>query len=97
MTTNSRGSYRTTKQNMMRAFDKLPAEVREALANAPENWVAQPFLTALRRGQFDAPSLVRWIETLSRVELNRREDYRRRAVRAYRGNMPDAAAGIRRR
>jgi hypothetical protein len=39
---NSRGSYRTTKANMMRAFDRLPPEARAALADAVGNWVPQP-------------------------------------------------------
>jgi hypothetical protein len=47
---NDRGSYRTTKANMMRAFDKLPPEVRLALANAVSNHLPRPLLTHLRRG-----------------------------------------------
>jgi hypothetical protein len=35
---------------MMRAFDKLPPEVRRALANAISNHVPQPLLTHLKRG-----------------------------------------------
>ena len=48
---NSKGSYRTTRENMMKAFDKLPREVRMALCEAPENWVPQPLLTKIRRGR----------------------------------------------
>jgi uncharacterized protein DUF6525 len=44
------GNYRTTKENAMKAFDKLPPEARSALANAVEDWVPQPFLTKLWRG-----------------------------------------------
>ncbi|HEY1863087.1 MAG TPA: DUF6525 family protein [Roseiarcus sp.] len=47
---NGRGSYRTTRANVMAAFDKLPPEVRQALANADGNYVPQPLLTNLRRG-----------------------------------------------
>jgi hypothetical protein len=47
---NSHGSYRTTIALAMRAFDKLPLEVRRALAGANQNYAPQPFLTALRRG-----------------------------------------------
>ena len=50
MSSNSKGSYRTTTDLMMRAFDKLPAEVRQALAAADHNYVAQPLLTRARRG-----------------------------------------------
>lgn len=32
------GGYRTTSANLMRAFDKLPPEVRAALANAVDHW-----------------------------------------------------------
>lgn len=44
------GSYRTSIENHMKAFDKLPAPIREALRNSSVNWAAQPFLTAYRRG-----------------------------------------------
>ena len=47
MSSNSRGSYRTTRQNAMKAFDKLPPKARAALANAAFNWAAQPVLTKL--------------------------------------------------
>lgn len=42
---NSTGSYRTTTENMMLAFDKLPSELRQALANSHVNWVPQPVLS----------------------------------------------------
>jgi hypothetical protein len=45
------GSYRTTKEKMMKAFDKLPPTSRAALANADHNWVPQLVLTQWRRGQ----------------------------------------------
>lgn len=50
MSSNSRGSYKTTRENMMKAFDKLPSEVRMALANASLNAVPQPYATMLKRG-----------------------------------------------
>jgi hypothetical protein len=39
------GSYRTTTQNTMQAFDKLSKSAREALTNAVESWAPQPILT----------------------------------------------------
>jgi hypothetical protein len=50
MASNSKGSYRTTPQNMMRAFDKLPPSARSALAEAAFNYAPQPILTNWRRG-----------------------------------------------
>jgi len=47
---NSGGSYYSTPENAMRAFDKLPRTVRNALANAIFDWASQPFLTQWRRG-----------------------------------------------
>jgi hypothetical protein len=77
MTSNSQGSYRTTKANMMRAFDRLPAEVRRALAGAARNYVPQPLLTKLRRGWATPGGLVALIEHWDRQERARAE--RRRA------------------
>jgi hypothetical protein len=68
---NSRGgSYRTTKANMMRAFDKLPPEVRLALANAVSNHVPQPLLTHLKRGA-DPSLLLALISIWDRQDLAR--------------------------
>jgi hypothetical protein len=33
------GSYQTTPELVMRAFDKLPKSARKALANAVSDWV----------------------------------------------------------
>jgi len=50
---NSGGSYRSTTKNSMRAFDKLPASARAALANANYDWAPQPFVTGFeRRGRW---------------------------------------------
>ena len=38
----------------MRAYDKLPAEVRAALRDAAVDWATQPILTGIRRGFSDA-------------------------------------------
>lgn len=49
MHNNEGGNYATTDKAMMRAFDKLPKRLRQALANANENWVPQPFRTQFER------------------------------------------------
>lgn len=46
---NSKGGYRTTHENMMKAFDKLPQKAREALANAQFNYVPQVVRTRWNR------------------------------------------------
>lgn len=48
---NSSGSYQTTPERTFAAFDKLPRNVREALANAAFDWAAQPVLTTWRRSR----------------------------------------------
>lgn len=83
------GNYSTTKENAMKAFDKLPPEVRSALANAAEDWVPQPFLTWLRRGS-DVKALVAIIGSWDARELARREHDRSTARGVYKGNQPDS-------
>ena len=46
---NSRGSYRTTRENSMAAYDKLHPAVRLALQEAMFCWAPQPIRTALNR------------------------------------------------
>ena len=65
------GSYRTTKANMMRAYDKLPRSVRHALANAVFDYVPQPLLTRWRRDGWKAETLVKLIAGWDRRELAR--------------------------
>lgn len=67
---NSKGSYRTTTANMMRAYDRLPAPIRQALAEAKRNYAPQPVLTKWRRGW--APELlVKLIAIWDRQERER--------------------------
>jgi hypothetical protein len=47
---NSSGSYYSTTQNTMRAYDKLPPAARKALADAAFNWAPQPIVTKWNRG-----------------------------------------------
>src|SRR5262245_55431785 len=90
MSNTHHGSYPTTTEAMMRAFDALPPAARKALADAIENWVPQPLLTRYRRGQFRAGGEIaaiigRW----DRNELVKRQEQRRRAAGAYKGNAPE--------
>ena len=76
---NDRGSYRTTKANMMRAFDKLPTEVRRALAAAAFNYVPQPLLTRWARGDWKPETLIWLIDYWDQRELARERKRRERA------------------
>jgi hypothetical protein len=67
------GSYRTTEALMMRAFDKLPPEVRRALADAVSNHVPQPLLTRLKRGD-DPDFLLTLIRIWDRQDLARERE-----------------------
>jgi hypothetical protein len=51
MSGNGRGRYRSSRANVMRAYDTLPPEVRQALANADHPYAPQVFVTRLRRGR----------------------------------------------
>jgi hypothetical protein len=74
---NDRGSYRTTTANMMRAYDRLPPDVRRALADANRNYVPQPLVTRLRCGA-QADVLVMLVELWDRQESDR--DRKRRGA-----------------
>lgn len=47
---NTSGTYRATRKNIMAAFDKLPREVRDALNSANFPFAPQRLRTMLRRG-----------------------------------------------
>jgi hypothetical protein len=47
---NTSGTYRATRKNIMAAFDKLPPEVRDALNGANFPFAPQRLRTMLRRG-----------------------------------------------
>lgn len=48
---NSKGSYRVTDENNMKAYDKLPPSARKALQDAAFNWAAPPVVTYWRNGR----------------------------------------------
>lgn len=71
---NSKGSYRTTWERAMAAYDALPREVRVVLANSIGNWVAQPLLTKLRRKGYstkDAVNVVTYWNMTSAAQYRR--------------------------
>ena len=47
---NSKGNYRTTREKDLRAYEKLPPTLRQALRDAAFNYAPQPILTRWRRG-----------------------------------------------
>jgi hypothetical protein len=94
------GSYQTTPQRTMRAFDKLPKSARKALANAVADWAPQPILTEHNRqtkGHETGAEIAATIEQWNREELAKREDQRRRAAGPYKGNLPENGIGKSRR
>lgn len=88
MPSNSRGSYRTTRQNMMRAFDRLPPDVRAELRDSIDNRAPQPLNTMRKRGLEDK-ALVGLVRCWNNDELLERENQRRAARGPYRGLTPD--------
>ena len=48
---NSRGSYPTTKERTMAAYDKLPPSARKALQDALVDWAVQPIYSSWRNGR----------------------------------------------
>jgi len=85
---NSSGSYCSTRENSMRAYDKLPASARAALANASYDWATQPFLTGFeRRGRWKTgKELAAYISKIDRDEVGKK------ARRLYGPDHPQAAA-----
>lgn len=83
---NSSGGYRTTIENAMAAFDKLPASARAALANAAFQWVPQPFVTGFeRRGLWkNGKELAAYIVKLDTIEVGKE------AFRTYGPDHPQA-------
>lgn len=67
---NSAGSYRTTRELAMRAYDALPREVRDALKEAVADFVPQPLVTDMRRGASIA-ALPKRVEGCDAVERSR--------------------------
>jgi len=84
---NSSGTYRTSPQNAMKAFDKLPASARAALANAAYCWAPQPFLTQFeRKGRWKTgKELAAYINQIDQTEVGKL------ACRAYGASHPQAS------
>lgn len=68
------GIHKSTREQNMLAFDKLPPEIRRALANADHNWSARQFLT-----EWHKPRARRYPAFLSKqavIEFIKHEDRR---------------------
>jgi hypothetical protein len=63
---NSGGNYRSTIKNSMRAYDKLPRRLRDALKYSANCFAPQPVLTEVRR-KVPADVLVDLIEDQDRA------------------------------
>jgi len=72
MSNNNRGSYRTTKAHMMRAFGKLPPDGWRALADAAVNYCSATAPDALAARCLEA--LIKLIEISDRQELARERE-----------------------
>jgi hypothetical protein len=68
MSANASGSYRTTREAMMASYDRLPRTVRNALANAVENWVPQPLETEWKTGRYKPSDLAKMVAKWNRNE-----------------------------
>ena len=71
---NSKGSYSTTPEQTMAAFDKLPPSARVALREAISDWATQPFLTKWRNGVYKTgKDIAKRIDHLNRKDLAKAE------------------------
>jgi hypothetical protein len=86
------GEYFETREQMMVAYDALPPEVREVIADAPVQWATRPLLKQYRHSHnaiVEAENLRdagRWI--VAAYEFNRA-----RALGVYHGNHPEIVDG----
>jgi hypothetical protein len=86
------GAYPEGLHQMMAAYDKLPPELREAVANSIDQWAATPLLKLCRRCR-DARKVVAWFKSSERSRLAFFEYHRARALGAYAGNWPETEDG----
>ena len=79
MVANSQGTYRTNYHKTMAAYDKLPRVVRNALADAAQDWVPQPVLTRFRRelksGQWPSDAAERCVRMIRRWDKEERAEH----------------------
>jgi len=73
----------------MEAFDKLPGEIRVALANSVENWIPQDVTRIYSRYGRQTDPVIQLIKSYNKKELEDREGERARAEGPYQGNQPD--------
>src|SRR5215469_732951 len=90
---NSReGEYLETLEQMMAAYDALPPEIREVVANAPVQWAMRPVLKWYRRSR-NAVAEAERLRDAGRWILASYEFNRARALGVYRGNHPEIVDG----
>jgi hypothetical protein len=87
---NDNGTYWTTLEAMMRAFDELPPSVRRALANAVFDWATPPLLREYHDGKSPRKiikDLARWereeLELERELDRLRERGVRRPTLRAH--------------
>lgn len=84
MACNSAGTYATTAAKTMKAYDKLPPQVRRALAESPFNIAPQTIATAIRRRKTPIPVILASIHAFELLETGRG------ALRLYGPDHPQA-------
>jgi hypothetical protein len=67
---NTSGTYRSIRKNIMAAFDKLPREVRDALNSANPPFAPQRLRTMLRRGA-SVGEVVQAVRDVDQIETAR--------------------------
>lgn len=94
MAGNSIGGGGASFRTSMKAFDQLPAAVREALNYAVEDWSAYGLHKRFERGRFGSGTkatraMVATVNDWDREELAKRADQKATARGPYKGNAPE--------
>jgi Family of unknown function (DUF6525) len=88
------GDYFETREQMMAAYDAMPPELREVVANAPVQWATVPVLKRYRRNRCNVLAEVEYLHDAGRWILASFEFNRARALGVYRGNHPAVVDGL---
>lgn len=89
---NREGDYFETRDAAMAAYDALPPEIREVVANAPVQWATMPLLKFYRRSR-NAKAEAERLRDAGRWIVASHEFNRARALGVYRGNHPEIVDG----
>ena len=90
------GGLSITQERHMAMFDQLPPLVRQAYANAVEDWHVGRAFRLWKTGRYRPSELVANVKRSDATELAKREEQRRIARGVYRGNVPDTSRRERR-